>query len=331
MAKRIVFFNNKGGVGKTTMVYHTAYMLKELGYNVLVADFDPQTNLTAMFLQQERLEEVFLNPINKLTITDMMQPVIEGEAYSNVYTEDIDSNLFGANIHLIMGNLVLSTYEDKLSSTWTGCLDGDVYSFKVISLFDKILAEATKKTKADYVLIDIGPNLGAINRAVLIAADYVILPVASDLFSLQGIENLGKTLDDWRKQWKERTNKNPRPNTILLPHGKMQPIGYIAMQHTAKESRPVKSYLKWSNRIPKTYKEFVLKQLSNDLIEIEKDDNCLGILRHYHSLMPMAMEVRKPIFLLRPADGAIGAHYQAVKRVYEEFEEVTKRIVSVCV
>jgi hypothetical protein len=46
--------------------------------------------------------------------------------------------------------------------------------------------------------------------------------------------------------------------------------------------------------------------------------------------MPMVMEVRKPIFLLKPADGAIGAHFQAVQRVYQAFETVTKRIIAVC-
>jgi chromosome partitioning protein len=65
MVKKIVFFNNKGGVGKTTMVYHTAYMLSELGKKVLVADLDPQANLTSLFLTQERLEEVFLDEISK--------------------------------------------------------------------------------------------------------------------------------------------------------------------------------------------------------------------------------------------------------------------------
>ena len=53
--KIIAFFNNKGGVGKTTLVYHLAYMLAEQGYKVLAADLDPQSNLTAMFLE-EKLE-----------------------------------------------------------------------------------------------------------------------------------------------------------------------------------------------------------------------------------------------------------------------------------
>nr|MCU0391883.1 AAA family ATPase [Thermoflexibacter sp.] len=142
MAKRIVFFNNKGGVGKTTMVYHTAYMLKELGYKVLVADLDPQANLTSMFLLQERLEEIFLenNAENQvLTITEMMKPVIDGEGNSEIYTEAIGSDLFEESIQLIIGNLALSTYEDKLSNTWANCLDKDTYSFRVVALFHKIL------------------------------------------------------------------------------------------------------------------------------------------------------------------------------------------------
>jgi cellulose biosynthesis protein BcsQ len=62
MAMRtITFFNNKGGVGKTTTVYHVAWMLSELGVNTIAIDLDPQSNLTSMFLTNERLEEVYEN------------------------------------------------------------------------------------------------------------------------------------------------------------------------------------------------------------------------------------------------------------------------------
>ena len=329
MVKKIVFFNNKGGVGKTTMVYHTAYMMAELGKKVLVADLDPQSNLSSMFLTQERLEEVFLSENNKLTITDVIQPIVEGEPYQEVHIELINNTLFGSSISLIIGNLALSMYEDNLSKAWTECLNEDVYSFKIISLFNKLLNDAAIKVNADFILIDVGPNLGAINRAVLIAADFVVIPVASDLFSLQGIINLGKTIELWQKQWKVRKGLNPKPQNLLLPEGTMKAVGYIAMQHSAKESRPVKAYLKWANRIPQTYQEFVLHQTSNN-VNIENDPNCLGMLRHYHSLMPMGMEARKPIFLLKPADGAIGSHYQAVLKVYQDFKQLTEKIMSVC-
>ena len=53
--KCITVFNNKGGVGKTSLVYHLAWMYDELDYNVLVADLDPQANLTSMFLDDDEL------------------------------------------------------------------------------------------------------------------------------------------------------------------------------------------------------------------------------------------------------------------------------------
>ena len=332
MAKRITFFNNKGGVGKTTLVYHVAYKLCDLGYKVLIADFDPQSNITAMCLQPERLEQIYLAPeATGLTITDAMQPVFDGEGYEGVHLEKITNQLHTAP-QLIIGNLRLSRNEDILSEAWTNCLDGRVDAFKKTIVFDTILKDAEKKGDFDFVLIDIGPNLGAINRAVLVATDYVIMPVASDLFSLQGIENLGQTLRTWKEQWNDRCKKKPANKAnLILPNGKMQATGYIALQHTARESRPVKAYLKWSNRIPHTYRKFVLQDDTPIEIEFQADPNCLATLKHYHSLMPMAMEAHKPIFHLRPADGAIGAHYQATKQVGTDFENLANKIITECV
>jgi hypothetical protein len=102
------------------------------------------------------------------------------------------------------------------------------------------------------------------------------------------------------------------------------------MQYTAKESRPVKSYLKWADRIPATYHEFVLDRKISPELTIDTDDECLGLLKHYHSLAPMSMEAHKPMFLLKPADGAIGAHVQAVKKCYADFQQLTQRIIDAC-
>ena len=51
----IAFFNNKGGVGKTSLVYHLAWMYAELGLSVIAADLDPQANLTSMFIDEDQL------------------------------------------------------------------------------------------------------------------------------------------------------------------------------------------------------------------------------------------------------------------------------------
>ncbi len=323
--KTIAFFNNKGGVGKTTTVYHIAWMLSELGYKVLAVDLDPQSNLSSMFLTNERLEEVILDENKKDTILDAIEPVSEGEPYFPVHIETISENL-----SLLIGNLSLSAFEDKLSDAWAKCLAGDPFAFKVTSLFKTLFTDASARTNADWVLIDVGPNLGAMNRAILISTDFVIQPVASDLFSLQGIKNLGKTLIDWRNQWQKRESEYPKPDKSAIPEGKMKPIGYLVMQYTAKDSRPVKSYLKWAERIPDVYREFVLGTNEKLHLEIDKDPYCLALLKHYHSLAPMSMEARKPMFLLKPADGAIGAHLQAVQRCYDDFKILTKKVIQIC-
>jgi chromosome partitioning protein len=320
--KTIVFFNNKGGVGKTTLVYHISWMMSELGYKVLAVDLDPQANLSSMFLSQVRMEEIVSEEVPNQTILEAIIPVVEGEPYRPVHIENIHPN-----ISLLIGNLALSSFEDKLSDSWYKCLAREVLAFKITALFKTIIQEAAERTQADFVLIDIGPNLGAINRAVLIHTDFVILPVAPDLFSLQGIKNLGKTLQDWRLQWQDRVNIYPKDKSTLS-NSMMKPLGYVVMQYSSKESRPVKSYLKWSDRIPLVYDEYVLRNPPKGN-EIPVDEpNRLALLKHYHSLAPMSMEARKPIFMLKPADGAIGAHFESVKRCYDDFKTLTEKIIE---
>lgn len=320
----ITFFNNKGGVGKTTTVYHVAWMLSELGIKTIAADLDPQSNLTSMFLSEERLVSVYEENL-PVTILDAIIPIVNGYPSRPVHIEKLNDNL-----GLILGNLTLSTFEDTLSDAWLKCLNSEIYSFRITSIFNTIIDEAAKRFNAEVVLVDVGPNLGAINRAVTISSDYIIMPVASDLFSLQGIKNLGKMLNLWRKQWAQRKGLMPENLTVDIPVNDIIPAGYIVMQYSAKESRPVQAYLKWANRIPLVYRQSVLGQTAPELCNIDIDDNCIALLKHYRSLAPMSMEARKPIFLLKPADGAIGAHLYAVQRAYEEFKILTTKILNIC-
>jgi chromosome partitioning protein len=322
--KTITFFNNKGGVGKTTTVYHVAWMLSELGIKTIAIDLDPQSNLTSMFLNDERLEEIYEGNL-PYTILDAIKPVVSGDKpFVQAHIEKINDNL-----GLILGNLSLSIFEDRLSDAWLKCLDGDILSFRLTSIFNSIIIDAAKKFDAEIILIDVGPNLGAINRAVTISSDFIIMPVASDLFSLQGIKNLGTTLEIWKRDWATRMGKKPNDISFLVPENNVVPIGYIVMQYSAKDSRPVKSYLRWANRIPAIFSEYMLSK-SNGSETVDVDANCIALLKHFRSLAPMSMEAHKPIFLLKPADGAIGAHVYAVQRSYEEFKILTRSILERC-
>ncbi len=319
--KSILFFNNKSGVGKTTAVYHIAWMLSELKIRTIAVDLDPQSNLTSMFLTRERLEEIYENNL-PITILDAISPVVSGDPYNSVHVEILNDYL-----GLLLGNLSLSIFEDKLSDAWLKSLDGDIYSFRVLSIFNTIINDASKQFEAEIVLIDVGPNLGAINRVVAMSSDYIVVPVSSDLFSLQGIKNLGQTLTKWKTDWSRRKEKVPQTVSFEIPSKKSIPIGYIVLQYSAIQSRPVKSYLRWADRIPSYFSEYVL-DTKTEISSVEQDSYCIAMLKHYRSLAPMSMESHKPIFLLKPADGAIGSHFHAVQKSYEEFKALTQNILG---
>ncbi len=312
--KTIAFFNNKGGVGKTSLVYHLAWMYADQGLRVLVADLDPQANLSAMFLDDTRLLALW-DDGEKSTVTDSLRPLMDRTGdIAAPHVEPV-----GRNIGLIPGNLALSRFEDLLSENWPKCLDGQEAAFRVITAFHRIMVQAARAMQVDLTLIDVGPNLGAINRSALIAAEQVVLPLAPDLFSLQGLRNLGPTLRDWRKGWTKRLGELPDSAGIEAPTGEMKPLGYVVMQHGVRDNRPVKAYQRWMDRIPGVYRDAILNESDPAPPAVAQDPYCLALLKHYRSLMPLAMDARKPMFFLKPSDGAIGAHVEAVRACYEDF------------
>jgi cellulose biosynthesis protein BcsQ len=329
----LAFFNNKGGVGKTSLVYHLAWKYADLGYGVIAADLDPQVNLSAAFLDEERLEELWPEGRHPQTVYGAVTPLLGGVGdIADPHLEQVREghqlsvqNLFGDALHLIVGDLELSRFEDDLGDAWSKCLEGRERAFRVMSSFWRIVQRAAELKKADLILLDLGPNLGAINRAALIAADFVIFPLSADLFSLQGLRNLGPTLREWRTDWSERLARNPE-RSLALPWGTMQPAGYIVQQHSVRLDRPVKAYDRWIAKIPAVYRRAVLNVPEEPGLGIEQDPHCLILLKHFRSLMPLAQEARKPMFHLKPADGAIGSHIEAVKSVDRDFTHLATTI-----
>ncbi len=325
----VAFFNNKGGVGKTSLAYHLSWMYADLGAKVLVADFDPQANLTAAFLDEDRREELW-SPDDGIpqTIYGAIQPLIKGvgDILERPHLEEVDER-----ITLLPGDLSLARFEEDLSQQWPHCLDRKERAFRVVSAFWRLLQRSAQSTGAEFALIDLGPSLGAINRAGLIAADHLVVPLAPDLFSLQGLKNLGPTVRDWRSEWQDRKAKAPPDAVGLeLPPGTMEPAGYVVLQHAVRLDRPVKAYERWVRRVPITYAESVLDRQAAPALDFANDPECLGLLKPYHSLMPLAQEARKPIFHLKPADGAIGAHAKAVEGARRDFESLARRIAERC-
>lgn len=319
--KTIAFFNNKGGVGKTSLVYHLAWMFADRGVPVLAADLDPQANLTAMFLNEERMEEIWPeDEEHKATIFGAVRPILRG--IGDIARPPVEQIV--PNLGLLPGDLGLSGFEDKLSDAWPRCHNSDEAAFRIMTAFHRLMNEMADGW-AELVLIDVGPNLGAINRAALIASDHVCVPLAPDLYSLQGLKNLGPALMGWRSAWAGLKTKAPKD--LSLPAGSMSPAGYVVMQHGMRDSRPVKAYQRWMDKIPPVYRTAVLGIPTAGVVpKVENDPNCLAQLKHYRSLMPLAMEAHKPMFHLKPADGAIGAHGEAVKDCRSDFLRLARKV-----
>jgi chromosome partitioning protein len=319
------FFNNKGGVGKTTLVYHIAHMFAELGITTLAVDCDPQANLTAAFIDDESLGVLWDETASPRTIYRAVQPMIRKGDFQPVEIQTINPNL-----HLIAGDLGLSSFEDHLSEHWSKANDenADTYSkaFDVLTGFWRCAQQAAGACHAKIIIFDIGPNLGAINRSVLLGTDHVIVPLAADLFSLKGLQNLGPALREWHQSW---TVKRRKPfSDYALPQGEMHVLGYVAMQHQERLYRPVQAYKKWVERIPSDYRRYILETPGQAAPTIEADPYALALLRHYKSIVPIGQEARKPIFSLKTADGVSGSQLATVSQAYKDFRALALNILG---
>jgi cellulose biosynthesis protein BcsQ len=292
----IAFFSAKRGVGTTSTVYHLAWMFSDLGVNVLAVDMDPQASLTTAFI-------------------GTAMPGSAGNPDSLVH-------VVNENLALAPSDLKIAAFEEDFAIHWQRALTRDEESFDVICRPWQYVRMFTASCKAQLALVDLGPNLSAINRAGLVAADHIVIPVAPDLLTVLGLDTLGSALRKWRGDWQERTDRAPSKD-MELPAGKMAPLGYVV-----RPGVRLRAEENWINWIPEHYRKFILDHPATRGVSMSNDPEKLAILKPYRSLLEMAREARKPMFHLKPADGAIGAHLQSAEDVRKDFEALAKAIVA---
>lgn len=323
MTPVLAFFNNKGGVGKTTLVYHLSIMLSELGKRVIVVDLDPQANLTASFLNESSINIIWSGAGSGTTIYKCVEPLMGVGDILPVIPIDLRQNL-----RLIPGDIDLSRYEEVLAVENGRMPEAGMSAYRtmrILSSFWQVAQSAASEFCADIVLIDIGPNLGAINRSALIASDFVVMPISADMFSLRGLMNLGPTLSQWRMSWKNRLAKfsSMGEYAMPLPIGNMVPIGYLMQQFGIWGGHPTKAFQSWINKVPAVYQAYVVN--NNPMAILPAD---LGFFKDYHSLIPKGQSLHKPIFELSGADGLIGTHLAMVSDARGAVENLARTIAS---
>jgi len=315
----IAMFNNKGGVGKTTLTCNLCAYLAAMGKKVLLVDADAQCNSTINCLSEDAFVNVYYDK-EGFTVYDIIKPVKQGVGY----VVDIKPyRISNYNIDIIPGDPRFSIFEDTLSFDWSPASSGDERGIRTTMVFKNLVS---RLTNYDYVFFDLGPSLGAINRAVLLACDFFITPMSSDIFSVLAVENIGTVLKDWKSEFRigfERC-KDTAFKSMFEPLSDIKFIGYVTQQYTAKKNkdgdiRPVQAFERILKEVPDLIEEELIHKINGDSLSI---DYKLGEIPNFSSLIPMSQVAHKPVFSLTSSDGIVGAHFAKVK----EFKDTISRI-----
>lgn len=328
--KSIAMFNNKGGVGKTTLLCNLAsYMGQCMSKKILVIDSDPQCNSTTYVLNEELFLDVYYEP-KKFTINEIINPLKTRGAYIDKgKIETIHSLGFGFDI--IAGSPKLAANEDFLSSDWKDFKANEVRGIRTNMLFFDLLR---KCEEYDYVFFDMGPSLGAINRSILLACDYFVTPMSSDMFSILALENIGESLSEWKTNFNNTlTSLQPKEKEDLegmKDQCTIKFLGYVFQQYIARTSggnkRIVNAYEKILKQMPEKIDYHFIKGINNDTSN--SIDYIIGSVPNYYSLIPMSQSSHKAIFTLSNIDGVVGAHYQKVKEYGDLMKNIALNICS---
>jgi chromosome partitioning protein len=313
--KIVAFFNHKGGVGKTTIVFNTALALAQAGRSVLVVDADAQANISGIALSEDDLASAV--DANE-TIWSVTAPLVSGSGdLHEVAVFEIRDNAY-----LLPGDIRLSNFEAICPVGWTEALAGDVRGFRVTSALYRLCLAHAEAVGAELVLLDLGPNVGALNRTALIASDGFVVPLAPDLFSIMALPSVGDSLAGWMKQWQTALANVPAEVDFPLPEGRPQPLGYVSQQFSMYRKQAAEAYRVWLDRVPDAYEKGVLEPLA---ATEELEDPSIASLPNYASLIPKSQEANKAIFELS-GNEARGAQATRARNTLETFESIGERI-----
>ncbi len=312
------FFNNKGGVGKTTLVANLAAELAlNFGAKVLVVDGDPQCNLTQYVLGDEEALDIYSEP-DPTSVYSVIRPLSLGKGYGSKLPIRSAGN-FGFD--LIIGDPRLALQEDLLAQDWRDAKSGGMRGIRTTYVFADVVEKA-KELNYDFVFFDMGPSLGAINRSILLAMDYFVVPMAIDIFSSWAIRNIGSTVGVWQKELRTGISmaEDPKEIPASTQSKNLKFLGYVTQQHKERggyEDNPEDSGESTRRRIVQAYKDISENfpgQVKQSLGKFYKDPGFnphLGDIRHLGSLAPKSQSQHEPMISVRGTGSYTGLRKQA--------------------
>ena len=234
--------------------------------------------------------------------------------------------------HYIAGDINLSNYEGKLGDSFTRAKGGSEADLRLQIAIFRYVKYVAKRLEIDIVLMDLGPNLGALNRAIISGSDYFIMPVSVDLFSLKGVENLGEKLVIWNREWKQLNESLGEEIGIDIPQGQPIFLGYVVQQHNIRKNSKEGITQGWEifmKQLEPTVKENIVDKLLPLGQVIQRKEYKLGNIPNLHSLIPYALDARKPVFDCTSRDGLNGAHITRARESRAYFDGIIKEIIQI--
>ncbi|MBC2859394.1 ParA family protein [Stappia sp. 28M-7] len=348
--KQIAIFNHKGGVAKTTMTFHLAWMLSSLGKRVMVVDCDPQCNLTGTFLGEIDTDDYPFesnNPHAPKNIRDAVKPAFESRPYMIAPTE-LYPSATQEGLFLFPGHVGLSEYESQLAVAHE--LSNTLSALQNIpGALHQAIASSGGLYNIDIALIDMSPSLGAINQNLFMTSDAFIIPMAPDLYSSMALRSLARTLPKWA-DWRKKAAGNSILRAADYPFPDITPkyLGSIVQNFRKRargdeEARPTAAFQKWFERLILTMKTDLLGALDSSgmlldgqiYIEAEAPaDRFLMEISSLDGLIAIAQELAKPVFAIdldkdTKFRGTVADSYrEKIEDVQQKFFHGAKKIID---
>lgn len=147
----------------------------------------------------------------------------------------------------------------------------------------------------EFVFYDTGPNIGPLNRAILLDCDYFIIPVAYDLFSVRALKTLGRTLHSWVTDW--RTICQLAPEDMYLMPGSPRFLGYIPQNFRIYGGTVASQQGKYSSELEKGIQSDIVALLKKvQLAPAHKLSIKLGEVKDFKTLVVASQRDGTPIY-----------------------------------
>lgn len=301
---RISIYNHKGGVGKTTLTMNLAATLANSGRRVLLIDSDPQCNLTSYLLADEVVDELLdkSDSDQGKTIWSAVRPLSEAVGGLKV-VKPIHTGV--ENLFLVPGDIRLSEFETDLAEFWGQCLQRKPKGFRGTTAISELVGEIARQFSIDYVFYDSGPNIGPLNRAILLDCNYFIIPVSCDLFSLRALKTLGRTLVSWISDWSTIADLAPE-DTFLLT-GRPRFLGYVPGGFRVYGGAVAQQHSHYLSRIEREIHSQIvalLRKIDPDLAQGTLSQFKLGELKDFGSLVPASQREGLPLYSVNAGTNA---------------------------